>query len=134
MVLVLRLVFALRQAEAFVCSVFRWLELELCLPDHTTLSQRRGSFVDRRPSAISHGARHLIVDSTGLKLFGQGEWNEERHGRSRRSWRKLHLPVDACIGEIVANALTGNGADDADEVPGVIEQVDGEIASFIADG
>jgi hypothetical protein len=108
MVLVLRLVFhlALRQAEAFACSVFRLLEFELCVPDHTTLSRRSGSFADRRPSAISHGARHLIVDSTGLKLFGQGEWNEERHGRSRRSWRKLHLAVDACTGEIVANALS----------------------------
>jgi hypothetical protein len=83
---------------------------------------------------ISHGARHLIVDSTGLKLFGQGEWNEERHDRSRRSWRKLHLAVDACTGAIVANALTDNGADDAREVPGLLEQVDGKIASFIANG
>ena len=136
MVLILRMVFhlALRQAETFAGSVFRLLELDLCVPDHTTLSRRSGSFANRRPSVISHGARHLIVDSTGLKLFGQGEWNEERHGRSRRSWRKLHLAVDACTGEIVANALTDNGADDAREVPGLLEQVDGKIASFIADG
>jgi hypothetical protein len=136
MVLILRMVFhlALCQAETFAGSVFRLLELDLCVPDHTTLSRRSGSFANRRPSVISHGARHLIVDSTGLKLFGQGEWNEERHGRSRRSWRKLHLAVDACTGEIVANALTDNGADDAREVPGLLEQVDGKIASFIADG
>ena len=76
----------------------------------------------------------MIVDSTGLKLFGQGEWNEERHGRARRSWRKLHLVIDAETGEIVANALTDNGADDVGEVPGLLEQVEGEIASFIADG
>ncbi len=82
----------------------------------------------------AHGVRHLIVDRTGLKLFGQGEWQEARHGRSRRSWRKLHLAVDACTGEIVANALTDNGADDAGEVPGLLVQVDAEIASFIADG
>jgi hypothetical protein len=87
-----------------------------------------------RPNVTSHGARHLIVDSTGLKLFGQGEWNEERHGRARRSWRKLHLAIDAETGEIVANVLTENGADDASEVPGLLEQVEGEIASFIADG
>jgi hypothetical protein len=75
----------------------------------------------------------LIVDSTGLKLFGRGEWNEEWQGRARRSWRKLHLAIDAETGEIVANALTDNGADDIGEVPGLLEQVDGEIASFIAD-
>jgi hypothetical protein len=136
MVLILRMVFhlALRQAETFAGSVFRLLELDLCVPDHTTLSRRSGSFANRRPSVISHGARHLIVDSTGLKLFGQGEWNEARRGRSRRSWRKLHLAVDACTGEIIANTLTDNGADDASEVPGLLEQVDGKIASFIADG
>jgi Transposase DDE domain len=82
----------------------------------------------------SHGARHLIVDSTGLKLFGQGEWDEERHGRARRSWRKLHLAIDAGTGEIVANTLTDNGADDVGEVPGLLGQVEGEIISFIADG
>jgi hypothetical protein len=79
-------------------------------------------------------ARHLIVDSTGLKLFGQGEWNEEKYGRHRRSWRKLHLAIDADTGEIVASALTENDADDIGAVPGLLEQVDGEIASFTADG
>jgi Transposase DDE domain len=83
---------------------------------------------------ISHGARHLIVDSTGLKLFGQGEWDEEKHGRTRRSWRKLHLAIDAGTGEIVANTLTDNSADDVGEVPGLLEQVESEIARFIADG
>jgi hypothetical protein len=113
---------------------FACCELDLCVLDHTTLSRRSGSFAGRRPSAIPHGARNPIVDSTGLKLFGQGEWNEERHGRNHRPWRKIHLAVDACIGEIVANALTDNDADDADEVPGLLEQVDGEIASVIAGG
>jgi len=136
MVLMLRMVFhlALRQAEAFAGSVLRLLGLDLCVPDHTTLSRRSGDFAGRRPNVPSHGARHLIVDSTGLKLFGQGEWNEERHGRARRSWRKLHLAIDADTGEIVANVLTDNGADDVGEVPGLLEQVEGEIASFIADG
>jgi hypothetical protein len=97
MVLMLRLVFhlALRQAEAFAGSVLRLLGLDLCVPDHTTLSRRSRDFARWRPNVTSRGARHLIVDSTGLKLFGQGEWNEERHGRARRTWRKLHLAVDA---------------------------------------
>ena len=123
----------LRQAEAFVSSVLRLLGLDLRIPDHTTLSRRSREFATRRPSVAAR-ALHLIVDSTGLKLFGQGEWNEERYGRSRRSWRKLHLAIDAGTGEIVANALTENDADDIGEVPGVLEQTDGKITSFIADG
>ena len=135
MVLMLRTVFhlALRQAEAFAGSVLRLLGLDLRSPDHTTLSRRSGEFATRRPSVIAR-ARHLVVDSTGLKLFGQGEWNAERYGRHRRSWRKLHLAIDADTGEIVANALTENDADDIGEVSGLLEQVDGKIASFIADG
>jgi hypothetical protein len=83
---------------------------------------------------VSHGSVHLVVDSTGLKLFGQGEWNEEKHGRARRSWRKLHLALDADTGELVASVLTGNDLDDAGQVPVLLEQVDAEIASVTADG
>ena len=57
------------------------------------------------------------IDSTGVKLFGQGEWQDEKLGRSRRAWRKLHLALDATTGEITASILTGNDADDAGQVP-----------------
>jgi hypothetical protein len=135
MVLTLRTVFhlALRQAEAFARSVLRLLGLDLRIPDHTTLSRRSGRFGTWRPNVIAR-PRHLVVDSTGLKQFGQGEWNEERYGRNRRAWRKLHLVVDADTGEIVANTLTKDDADDIGEVPGLLQQIDGEITSFIADG
>ena len=136
LVLTLRLVFhlALRQAEGFAASVLRLLGQELRVPDHTTLSRRSRGFAGRRPKAIPHGPMHLVIDSTGLKLFGQGEWDAEKHGRARRSWRKLHLAVDADTGEIVACVLTDNGADDAGEVPALLGQVEGEIASVTADG
>jgi hypothetical protein len=136
LVLMLRLVFhlALRQAEGFATSVLRLLGQELRVPDHTTLSRRGRGFAGRRPKVIPHGPMHLVIDSTGLKLFGQGEWDEEKHGRARRSWRKLHLAVDADTGEIVANTLTDNGADDAGEVAALLEQIEGEIASVAADG
>ena len=73
LVLTLRLVFhlALRQAEGFVSSVLRLLGLELSIPDHTTLSRRGRGFAGRQPRAIPHGPLHLLIDSTGLKLFGQ---------------------------------------------------------------
>jgi Transposase DDE domain len=83
---------------------------------------------------VPHGPLHLLIDSTGLKLFGQGEWQEEKHGRARRSWRKLHLAFDADTGEIAASILTGNHADDAGQVPNLLDQIEGEIASITADG
>ena len=136
LVLMLRLVFhlALRQAEGFAASVLRLLGQELRVPDHTTLSRRSRGFAGRRPRVAPHGPMHLVIDSTGLKLFGRGEWDEEKHGRGRRSWRKLHLAVDADTGEIVASTLADNGADDAGEVPALLEQIEGEIASVTADG
>ncbi len=136
LVLTLRLVFhlALRQAEGFAASVLRLLGQDLRVPDHTTLCRRGRGFAGRRPEVVPHGPMHLVIDSTGLKLFGRGEWDKEKHGRARRSWRKLHLAVDTGTGEIVACVLTDNGADDAGEVPALLEQIKGEVASVTADG
>src|ERR687893_1136982 len=136
LVLMLRLVLhlALRQAEGFAASVLRLLGQELRAPDHTTLSRRGRGSAGRQPKVVPHGPMHLVIDSTGLKLCGRGEWDEEKHGRARRSWRKLHLAVDADTGEIVACVLTDNGADDAGEVPALLGRVEGEIASVTADG
>ncbi|WP_169747472.1 IS5 family transposase [Belnapia moabensis] len=132
----LRLVFhlALRQAEGFATSVLRLFGQALRVPDHTTLSRRSRNFAGRQPRMVPNGALHLVIDSTGLKLFGQGEWDEEKHGRTRRSWRKLHLAVDAGTGEIVACLLTDNAADDAGQLPALLEATEGEIASVTADG
>ncbi len=136
LVLMLRLVFhlALRQAEGFASSMLRLLGLDLPVPDHTTLSRRGRAFAKQRPSPVPHGPLHLLIDSTGLKLFGKGEWDGETHGRARRSWRKLHLAVDAETGEIVASVLTCKEAADAGQVPVLLEQIEGEIASVMADG
>ncbi len=137
LVLVLRLVFhlALHQAEGFARSALRLLGQELRVPDRTTLSRRGCGFAGRRPTTLPHGPMHLVIDSTGLKLFGRGEWDAEKHGgRARRSWRKLHIAVDADTGEIVACALTDKGADDAGEVPALLGAIDGAIASVTADG
>jgi transposase len=78
---------------------------------------------------------HLLVDSTGLKLCGSGEWLMEKHGtRTRRSWRKLHLGVDADTGQILAAALTSKEVDDAVEVGPLLDQVPGAVSSVTADG
>src|SRR3712207_1215345 len=92
LVLMLRLVFhlALRQAEGFAASVLRLLGQDLRVPDHTTLSRRGRGFAGRRPKIVPQGPMHLVIDSTGVKLFGRGEWDEERHGRTRRSCGVRH--------------------------------------------
>ena len=82
----------------------------------------------------STGPVHLCLDSTGLELFGQGEWDAEKHGRARRQWRKLHLAVDASTGEIAAHVLTEGHADDAAQVPAMLGQAEGMIGSVTADG
>src|ERR671932_342454 len=102
--LTLRAVFrlGLRQTEGLIGSVLRLLGLELAVPDHTTLSRRAGTLEVPRPRPTGEPL-HLLVDSTGLKLCGAGEWLAEKHGtRQRRSWRKLHLGVEADTGQIVA--------------------------------
>jgi hypothetical protein len=78
---------------------------------------------------------HLLVDSTGLRLCGPGEWLEEKHGtKRRRAWRVLHLATDADTGRIVASALTDRDADDGSQVGPLLDRIDGSVASFTGDG
>ena len=134
--LTLRTVFhlALRQTEGLIGSIIALLGLDLAVPDHTTLSRRAETLDMVRPRPGS-GPVHLLVDSTGLKLCGSGEWLLEKHGtKTRRSWRKLHIAVDADTGQIAAAALTTSDVDDASQVGPLLDQVDGSVASFTADG
>ena len=137
MVLTLRRVFhlALRQVEGFTRSVLRLLGLEISVPDHTTLSRRGRGFAGRQSRAVRHGEPvHVVLDGTGLKIFGQGEWDAEKHGRKPRRWRKLHLALDAETGEILAHALTDKDGGDTKQVSALLATVEGQIASVIADG
>ncbi len=136
--LTLRTVFhlALRQTEGLIGSILRLLGLDLAVPDHTTLSRRAETLDVPRPRS-SNGAEpvHLLVDSTGLKLCGAGEWLLEKHGtKTRRSWRKLHLGVDADTGQIHAGLLTNHDSDDGAQVGPLLDQVEGPLASFTGDG
>src|SRR4051794_37033580 len=141
--LTLRAVFRLayRQTEGLIGSVIRLLGLTLPVPDHTTLSRRAATLEVPRPRSGNADAGrdaepvHLPVDSTGLTLCGPGEWLVEKHGScKRRSWRQLHLGVDADTGQIVAAALTGREVDDANQVGPLLDQVTGPVASVTGDG
>jgi AraC-like DNA-binding protein len=108
--LMLRLVFRqpLRQTEGLMACIFEWLGVGLKAPDHSTVSRRAMNMksISKR-CTLPEGTAHILIDSTGLKVFGAGEWLLEKHGqKSRRSWRKLHLAVDANTGLIVASTLT----------------------------
>jgi hypothetical protein len=134
--LTLRAVFrlALRQTEGLIGSILALLGLDLAVPDHTTLSRRAETLHVPRPRCGREPV-HLLVDSTGLKLCGPGEWLTEKHGTKRRlSWRKLHLATDADTGHIVVSALTDKEADDGSQVGALLDQVDGPVASFAGDG
>jgi len=126
---------ALRQTEGLIGSVIGLLGLDLAVPDHSTLSRWAKTLEVPRLRRAGSGPLHLLVDSTGLKLGGAGEWLVEKHGASRRrSWRKLHIGVDAASGEIVAVAVTSKDIDDAAMADALLDQVADPIASFTADG
>jgi hypothetical protein len=113
----------------------KMLEIDLPVPDHTTLSRRACGLPVGKPAQIGTDELHLIVDSTGLKLRGAGEWLFEKHGTTkRRAWRKLHIGIDAGSGEIVAFDLTDKDVDDASHVPALLDQLTKTPASFTADG
>jgi len=134
--LMLRAVFKLpyRQTEGFGQSVMDLLDAGVRVPDYSTLCLRSADLVVELPTSRPDEVKHMVVDSTGLKLYGEGEWKVRQHGSSkRRTWRKLHLSVDEATHEIQAVVLTEAGVDDAEagrqlvnETPGPIGQVSGD--------
>ena len=135
--LTFRLLFhlALRQTEGFLGSILRLMDLTLPCPDHTTLSRRNATVVVRRKiDRAPQGPVDVIVDSTGLKVCGQGEWHSQKHGEKKvKRWEKLHVGVND-QGHIVASTVTESNEQDPSQVPTLLDQIDPEIDRFIADG
>ena len=114
-------------------SIFGMLGVDLTAPDHTTLSRRGQHLALALRRARPGTSLHLIVDSTGLSIVGEGEWAAATHGgRGRRGWRKLHLGVDGSR-VIVACALTEPTADDAITGISLVDEVDGHLTRVTAD-
>src|SRR3954452_12932059 len=124
-----------RQTEGLLRSVVTLLGVSLAVPDHTTFS--RSSTGLSLPTMLTPSSEpvQVVLDSTGLKVYGAGEWQREKHGeRGRRTWRKLHLAVNPDSGEILASELTTNEVGDSSMVTTLLDQIPGTIVSVTADG
>jgi hypothetical protein len=125
---------AYRQTEGFAGSLSKLLGVVLPIPDYSTLNRRAKTLKVDLPTS-EKGPIHMVLDSTGLKVYGEGEWKVRQHGYSkRRTWRKLHLGVDEATGEIEAELLTGAGVDDAEAAAGLLKQTQAKIEQLSGDG
>ena len=128
---------ALRQTTGFVESLLRLIGLDWTVPDFSTLSRRQKSLAVNIPYRGSKGPLHLLIDSTGIKVEGEGEWHARKHGGpKRRVWRKIHLGIDEETLEIRAVEVTGSHIGDAPVLPDLLGQIpeNQEIGSVTADG
>ena len=124
----------LRSTQGLTRSVLRLLGTDLPSPHYSTLSRRAVSLEVRLPR-LTKGPLHLAVDSTGVKLYGEGEWKVRLHGtEKRRTWRKLHLAVDHRTHEALACSMTEQYVLDRRALPGLLRGVEGEVAEVSGDG
>lgn len=135
--LVLRELFRLpyRQTAGLGRSLVELMQVDVAIPDFTSLAKRAAKHNVAIKVSNCKGPIDVVVDSTGLKVFGEGEWKARKHGVSkRRTWRKVHLAVNPDTHEIEAELLTDNSGHDADQVEELIQQIESPIQSFTGDG
>ncbi len=124
-----------RQCQGFLDSIFEWMGIALPVPDHSTLSRRMSQLSIQLPVVPKEGARHVVVDSTEVKVYGAGEWKTQQHGISkRRTWRKLHLGVDEATGAIRAAVVTSNDTHDGAVLNDGLEAIAEPIEQVSTDG
>ncbi len=126
----------LRSAQGFAESLFNLMGVTLPVPCYTTLCRRLSKLSVKLQAKLSEsGAKHIVIDSTGLKVYGEGEWKVRQHGYSkRRTWMKLHLAIDSGNNQIVSAALSTNDFKDNELFSDLIDNVPGEINQVSADG
>jgi hypothetical protein len=114
--------------------VLRLLEVALPSPHYSTLS-RRASRLEVSLPRINKGALHLAIDSTGVKVYGEGEWKVRLHKfERRRTWRKLHIAIDHTTHEVVALSMSGKDVLDRVEMPHLLRAIEGEVSEVLGDG
>jgi len=123
-----------RGVEGFMRSMFQLIKINLPVPDHSTLSKRSKDLKVNLPKKASQ-TLNIVMDSTGLKIYGEGEWKVRMHAVSkRRTWRKLHVGANPEDGEIQAVLLTENSVSDDRAVDRLLDQIEQTILDFAADG
>lgn len=130
---------AFRQTQGLIQSVLATMKLNLQVPSYTQLCRRQAKVVAFSAPVPSEGsiveALHLVIDSTGLKVYGEGEWKVRKHGADkRRTWRKLHLAIDEATNDIHAVELTTNAVSDADMVRPLLDDIEQCVAKVGGDG
>jgi hypothetical protein len=124
-----------RQTEGFGRAVAKLMQADVAIPDYTSLQKRAAKLGVSISFATVQGPIDVVVDSTGLKVYGEGEWKVRQHGKDqRRTWRKLHLAVNPATHEIVAQVLTDSGVHDADQAEPLLNQIETEVQAFYGDG
>jgi hypothetical protein len=126
---------ALRQTQGFMQSIFQLVEQDLPVLSYSQLSRRQKALKVKLPRQKRGQGLHVVVDATGLKVYGEGEWKTRQHGiGKRRTWRKVHLAFDAATGEVVAEVTTENNVHEKEKMPDLLAQIEEEIAQVSADG
>lgn len=125
----------LRQTQGFLTSILQLLGVGLPIPHYSTLSRRSATVTLPRLRQQRAQHLHLVVDSSGLKIYGEGEWHVRQHGKTkRRTWRKIHLGVDEATGDLLAQVLTREHVGDHEVVPQLVRQIPGRIHQISGDG
>jgi hypothetical protein len=126
----------LRATEGFVCSLIELLHLPIVAPNYTTLCRRQASLAIPVYKNKSREPIHLVVDSSGIKIYGEGEWKMRLYGKEkRRTWRKLHIAVDEKTHDIVMSLVTHSNANDAEVFPGLVPRGNMfQVAQITGDG
>jgi len=125
----------LRATQGLLGCVLEMMGLALPVPHYSTLCRRQASLKVVIPYQVRQEPLHLVVDSTGCKVYGEGEWKVRLHGTNkRRTWRKLHLGVDEQSGEVVAVTLSTNSVSDGEVLPKLLEQVEVPLSQVSGDG
>jgi hypothetical protein len=124
-----------RQTEGLGRALVKLMNVDAAIPDFTSLAKRAAKLGVSLELPPASGPIDVVVDSTGLKVYGAGEWRRQAYQTpKRRTWRKLHLSINAATQEIVAEVLTSKRCDDADQVPALLAQVEPPVAKLYGDG
>ena len=125
----------LRATQGLVCSILHLMRLELPSAHPATLSRRARRLSIRLSTYSNKQIKHLVIDSSGLKVYGEGEWKVRTHGEAKRcTWRKPHISMDAESHQLTAASLTDKDELDRHQLPRLLEQTASEIERVCADG